>query len=115
MADDADIALPDSRRPSAESKRVQTELRAEQTWLKWMAGTAVAVMLAGTGVGLSWSSVLSDRLADVQIDTATIRAIVEKDVTAIRSDGAKMCADVERVGDAVGANLGGKRAELPAY
>jgi hypothetical protein len=94
-------------------ERVQTELRSEQTWLKWMAGTVVAVLLATTGVGLSRSFVLGDRLADVQVDTATIRVIVEKDVTAIRSDVEKMRADIERVGDAVGARLEENRAELP--
>jgi hypothetical protein len=93
-------------------ERVQTELRSEQTWLKWMAGTVVAVLLAVTGVGLSRSFVLGDRLADVQVDTATIRVIVEKDVTAIRSDVEKMRADIERVGDAVGAKLQENRAEL---
>ncbi len=85
----------------------------EQRWLKWMAGTVVMVMLAGTGVGLSRSFVLGDRLADVQVDTAIIRVIVEKDVAAIRSDVEKIRADIERVEDAVGAKLGGKRVELP--
>jgi hypothetical protein len=96
-----------------EIERVQTELRSEQTWLKWMAGSVVAVMLAGTGIGLSRSFVLSDRLADVQVDTAAIRVIVEKDVTAIRSDVEKMRADIQRVADAVGAKLEEKKAELP--
>jgi hypothetical protein len=96
-----------------EIERVQTELRSEQTWLKWMAGSVVAVMLAGTGIGLSRSFVLSDRLADVQVDTAAIRVIVEKDVTAIRSDVEKMRADIQRVGDAVRAKLEEKKAEFP--
>jgi hypothetical protein len=78
-----------------------------------MARTVVAVMLAGTGVGLSRSPVLTDRLVDAQIATATISVIVEKDVTAIRSDVAKMHADIERVGDAVGADLGEREPNCP--
>jgi hypothetical protein len=35
------------------------------------------------------------------------------DVTAIRSDVEKMRADIEHVGDAVGAKLEENRAELP--
>jgi hypothetical protein len=70
-----------------------------------MAGTVVAVIPPGTGVGLPQSFVLTDRLANIQIDTATIRVIVGKDVTAIRSDVEKMRADIQRVGDAVGAEL----------
>jgi hypothetical protein len=100
-------------------ERVQTELRSEQTWLKWMAGTVVAVFLAVTGVSLSRSFVLGDRLADVQVDTATIRVIAEKDISAIRSDVdairsdvEKMRADIARVGDAVGAKLKENGAEL---
>jgi hypothetical protein len=112
---DADDRLARLEATIREIERVQTEFRAEQTWLTWMAAPVVAVMVAGTGVGLSRSSVLGDRLADFQIDTATIRVIVEKDVTAIRSDGAKMRADMRRVGDAVGAELEEKRAELPRH
>lgn len=95
----------------------QAELRSERTSLRWMVGVVVTVALAVAGVagiGLQRSFVLTDRLADVRVDTSTIRIIAEKDISAIKEDVEAMRADLERVGDAVGAKLNENRAELSA-
>lgn len=97
-----------------EIQGAQTELRSEQTWLKWMAGIVVTVALAVAGIGLQRSFILTDRLADVRVDTSTIRVIAEKDISAIKADVTAIRAELERVSDAVGAKPTENRAELTA-
>jgi hypothetical protein len=79
-----------------------------------MAGTVLAIALAVAGIGLQRSFVLTDRLADVRVDTSTIRVIAEKDISAIRTDVEAIRADLERVSDAVGAKPSENRAEVTA-
>jgi hypothetical protein len=99
-----------------EIEKVQSELRSEQTGLKWMAGIVVGILVAGTGVSLTRSFVLSDSVAAVQVDTGKISTTLEfvrEDVSELKSDVKAVRIDLERVAVAVGVNQPPeKKAEL---
>jgi hypothetical protein len=117
MAADPDAARFEARFERMETtmraiEKVQTELRSEQTWIKWYAGAVITVLVAVTVMFFNRSFVLSDDLSDVKVDTATIRVIAEKDIAAIASEVRAIRADLALIGDAVGAKLHENRAEL---
>jgi hypothetical protein len=99
-----------------EIEKLQTELRSDRASLKWMAGLVVAILVAVTGVGLARSFVLSDRVADVQVDTAKIATaigFVSDDVSEIKSDVKAIRSELANVAAAVGATRPDeKKAEL---
>jgi hypothetical protein len=98
---------------------LQTELRADRTGLKWMAGIVVAILVAVTGIGLTRSFVLGDHVADVRVVTGNIdtaMGFVREDVSEIKADVKAVRSDLERVAAAVGAiRPEDKKAELAPW